>query len=158
MILLVMGSFFLGMIYYCYCDITAGANDENFINNYSLEERSVYQISIIVLYYSVTTLSTVGFGDFVPQNNQDRIFITVSLIFGVGIFSAVLNLFQGLFYQLWNLNNDFDDSDKLSDFFTLLKRFNSDLEINAAVKEEIEVYFKYKWNHDKNNALASDEN
>jgi voltage-gated potassium channel Kch len=42
------------------------------------------------LYFSVATMSTVGYGDFVPQTNVGKIFTIIYLLVGVGVFVALV--------------------------------------------------------------------
>ena len=48
---------------------------------------------IIMFYFSFTTLTTVGFGDFHPRSSVERIFITFQMMIGVCIFSYFLGDF-----------------------------------------------------------------
>lgn len=52
-----------------------------------LENRAVYEKYIAVLYWSLTTMSTIGFGDIVPKTTTERVFTTVSMILGACIFA-----------------------------------------------------------------------
>ena len=45
-------------------------------------------------YYAFTSLSTVGFGDFHPKNNIERIVCSMVLLFGVMIFSYIIGVFN----------------------------------------------------------------
>lgn len=44
-------------------------------------------------YFTVITLSTVGYGDFTPHTNAGKIFTTFFIFIGVGLFIAVANAF-----------------------------------------------------------------
>lgn len=44
-------------------------------------------------YFTVITLSTVGYGDFTPQTNVGKIFTIGFIFIGVGLFVAVANAF-----------------------------------------------------------------
>lgn len=48
---------------------------------------------------------------------------------------------------------EFEEGDELESFFNLLKRFNSEQDLEIALKIRIEEFFQYKWNFDKNNAI-----
>ena len=43
----------------------------------------------IVVYYSFTTLSTVGFGDYNPKSNFERLIMIVVFVVGVALFSII---------------------------------------------------------------------
>lgn len=47
-------------------------------------------------YFTVITLSTVGYGDFTPQTNAGKIFTIGFIFIGVGLFIAVANAFLKL--------------------------------------------------------------
>ena len=46
-----------------------------------------------MLYYSFTTLSTIGFGDYHPVSDEERIIVVCGLLFGVMIFSFSMGVF-----------------------------------------------------------------
>lgn len=43
------------------------------------------------LYFSVVTLSTVGYGDLTPQSDAAKLFTVFYIIVGIGIFAALVN-------------------------------------------------------------------
>jgi hypothetical protein len=49
--------------------------------------------TIVMTYYAFTSLSTVGFGDYNPRSDFERIFIALMLLFGVAIFSYIMGNF-----------------------------------------------------------------
>ena len=58
-------------------------------------------ITAAILYFSFTSLSTVGFGDYHPKSDVERIIGAFILLFGVAIFSVVMQNFIDI---LTNLN------------------------------------------------------
>jgi len=68
----------------------------NFIDYFEmndLEEHNRPKDVLVFIYYSFTTLSTVGFGDFHPRSNTERIFVAFFMLFGVMIFSYIMGVF-----------------------------------------------------------------
>jgi voltage-gated potassium channel Kch len=45
-------------------------------------------------YFSVTTLSTVGYGDLYPKTNAGKIFTTFYIFAGVGVITSFISLFM----------------------------------------------------------------
>ena len=72
------------------------------------------------MYFSFTTLSTVGFGDYNPRSNFERIFITIGLLFGVAIFSYFMGEFMQIVQTFTNYNDDGDEDDQLATFFGVM--------------------------------------
>ena len=46
-----------------------------------------------MIYFAFTSLATVGFGDFHPRADEERIFIAFLLVVGVAIFSYIMGIF-----------------------------------------------------------------
>ena len=93
-------------------------------------ERTEIENTILVAYYSFTSLSTVGFGDFHPRSNSERVFAALILLFGVAIFSYIMGIFISILATYKVLDAELDDGDNLSKFFGMLKKFNGNVEIN----------------------------
>lgn len=55
-----------------------------------MDEKSVYKKALILTYFSFTTLSLVGFGDYYPTGNSERIMGSAILLLGVGVFTFML--------------------------------------------------------------------
>lgn len=43
------------------------------------------------IYFSIISLATVGYGDLTPQTDAGKIFTIFYLVFGIGIFAALVN-------------------------------------------------------------------
>ena len=107
----------------------------------------------MIVYYTFTTLSTVGFGDLHPKNFFERMIMSVVLLMGVACFSYIMSIFINMVNTIKTFSSDFSEGDELSKFFGLIKRFNNYKEINKKMKTEIEEYFEYKWGNDNNIAV-----
>ena len=75
-------------------------------------------------YYAFTTLSTVGFGDLHPRSNAERLLCAFLMLAGVAIFSYIMGNFLEILLSIQNLNTEFDEGEKLTKWFGLMKRFN----------------------------------
>lgn len=106
-----------------------------------------------MIYYSFTSLSTVGFGDFHPISDSERAIISLGLLCGVATFSMVLGNFMEIMEQIKVFGKDYDDKERLSGFFSLLRKYNDDNCMDPSVTEKIEAFFEHKWKFDKNNSF-----
>ena len=109
--------------------------------------------TIIVTYFAFTSLSTVGFGDYNPRSNIERIVCAFILLFGVAIFSYIMGNFITIIDQYQKFNEELEDGDNLSKFFGTLRKFNNQIPFDLQLKREVEAFFEYKWTHDKNMAF-----
>jgi len=64
-------------------------DDEGIDDKYYKEWRA----AIVAVYFSFTSLSTVGFGDYHPRSNSERLLVAFVLLFGVAIFSYIMGIF-----------------------------------------------------------------
>ena len=138
--------------------------DEHFTQFYQLTELenvetdSDMKYQIIIMYFSFTTLSTVGFGDYNPRSNFERIFISIGLLFGVAIFSYLTGEFMQIVQKFTNYNDDGDEDDRLATFFGVMAEFNSKELFNIQLKRDIEDYFAYRWDQDKYKCINPEGN
>ena len=51
------------------------------------------------LYFSVVTLTTIGFGDFTPQTDLGKIFTIIYIIMGIGVILTFINTLQHHYTQ-----------------------------------------------------------
>ena len=95
----------------------------NFIdNNVLINTREGFERMLIVVYYAFTSLTTIGFGDYHPQSDYERIFIAILLLFGVAIFSFIMGNFIEILNSITIMyEHPFEDDDNLSKFFGLIK-------------------------------------
>ena len=96
------------------------------------------EITIGLLYFSFTSLSTVGFGDYHPKNDIERICCAFILLFGVAIFSIVMQNFIDILTSLNEFEAELGDGDELTKFFGTIRKFNSNTPIDFQFKEKIE--------------------
>lgn len=84
------------------------------------ENKSKIETAIMVTYFSFTSLSTVGFGDITPKSDLERVFGAIILLFGVSVFSMIINNFIEILDRFNKLNSELEDCEMLSKFFGLL--------------------------------------
>lgn len=73
-----------------------------------------------IVYYSFTSLTTVGFGDYHPKSDYERILVMFILMFGVAIFSYIMGNFIQIVEQVREFNQEIDAGDELTKFFGLI--------------------------------------
>ena len=93
-------SYFLGIFWYIYCEAEIDffgegheGETEHFQIYFDMRDSEPSRISLITTYFAFTSLSTVGFGDFHPRSNNERLICALILLFGVAIFSMIMGDF-----------------------------------------------------------------
>ena len=69
---------------------------------------------IILTYFAFTSLSTVGFGDYAPISDLERLVGAFVLLGGVAIFSYIMGNFIEILNNFKDFNKDYDLGDKLT--------------------------------------------
>lgn len=80
--------------------------------------------AIALSYFSFTTLSSVGFGDYHPISDGERGFVCFLLIIGVAIYSYIGTTYDNILHKISTLNEEINESDSLDGFLAVIKRFN----------------------------------
>ena len=85
----------------------------------------------------MTSLSTVGFGDFHPISDLERILGSFMLLFGVMIFSYFLGKLKKMMMKIKLLDQNTDSENELQKFFVLMTQFNYGLPIRKDLQKDI---------------------
>ncbi|MCZ8343937.1 MAG: ion transporter [Leptospira sp.] len=82
---------------------------------------------IRALYWSLTTLTTIGYGDITPVTNEQTIYTMIVMIFGVGIYGYVIGNVASLLSSLDISRNLFQEKLNTINAFLKYKKVPSDL-------------------------------
>jgi hypothetical protein len=97
---------------------------DNFIVYYQLYGHTAMENTVIVTYFAFTSLSTVGFGDYVPRSNIERLVGAFMLLVGVMLFSTIMNGFIDILNEFKVYDSDINEGEELAKFFGGIKQFN----------------------------------
>ena len=146
MIQIVFSGYFTGLLIYILFDIS----NSDFFAQFELEEKSTSELIITFWYFSFTTITTVGLGDYYPVSNFDRLFFSFYILAAVLVFSVVMSELDEVLRTQLSLSQDITDDEGLQQFMNLLRRFNYDNEISPAFRKDMFDYFHFKWSTDRN--------
>lgn len=76
-------------------------------------------------YFSFTTLSTVGFGDYYANKSEERIFMVFIMVGGIICFSYIMGLFTEILNVFLELDAPINEYEQLDKFWGLFKSLNS---------------------------------
>lgn len=107
-----------------------------------------------MLYFAFTTLTTIGFGDFVPKGDAERLFGAFLLLAGVMVMTFVMGDLISLLANFQSYTGEYNEGDQLSLFFSTLTKFNEQIPINLEDKQKITSYFDHYWGNDLNQAFS----
>lgn len=106
-------SYFIGTFWFLLVkhNTDEAGEDFTFYNSYGIGDNTDTENLIIVVYFAFTTLSTVGFGDFNPKSEVERIVTTLILLVGVATFSYIMGQFIDILLQLEHVTADNEESE-----------------------------------------------
>lgn len=84
--------YFIGCGFYLWSTLF-GSSSYTFIKNYNLGDEDGFYKMLTACYFSLTTLSTVGYGDLSPKSNPERLLGMLILLGGVAFFSYIMGSF-----------------------------------------------------------------
>jgi K+-sensing histidine kinase KdpD len=83
-----------------FTDANTDNGQTNFFEAYEIQSRSAENALILSLYYALTTLSTVGFGDIHPKTNLERLVVVVIFLVGLVTLSLITQNFMAVAMKL----------------------------------------------------------
>ena len=79
--------------------------------------RTYFDQTLIYIYYGLTTLATIGFGDYTPISDIEKVLGIGLFLIGSIVFAFLMGVFIKLLKKFLNLDIEFDDSENLNFFF-----------------------------------------
>ena len=128
-IIAIIITYFIGCIWFMFCNIYNDQPDSpmpnSFIKKNELDKEDQTHQLIISCYYALTTLSTVGYGDYYPISNNERIIAVVIMLGGVAFFSYIMGNFIEIISNYEKKMGVVDKSGDLHNWLILLTRFTN---------------------------------
>ena len=116
-----------------------------FIDPETQEHKSSYANLVKFTYFAITTLSTIGFGDFSPLSVKEKALWVFILLLGVAIFSIIMNKFIIILTEFKEIDKVGHPKD-LSKWIAMLSKFNEGQPLGKDIISKIEDFFDFYWN------------
>lgn len=147
--------YFLGCFFYWFQNFLSNCgyieNDESFSSRF-LKDLEIYDIVLRSSYFMLTTISTIGFGDFVPVNFYEMCFIICVMLLGVMIYAYIMGSFNNAisFYNEATTGKDYLGD--INMWLYSLSRFHG--KIPNELRDKIISHFEFYYAHDRLKSLA----
>ncbi len=105
------------------------------------EESSVTSNYISALYWTTTTLTTVGYGDIVPTTNIEKLYASLVMIIGVGFYGYLIGNVVSVITKRDPAHEKFVDN--LDNLSAMVKHRNMPKDLTSRIRQ----YFLYLWKH-----------
>lgn len=99
----VLALYYTGSYWMCFSLIFFKWHNFENIGEYFVQDHIALSFEDKILqsfYFALTTLSTVGFGDFYPLSNGERLLGAFVILFGVAIFSIIIGEFLDMIEKI----------------------------------------------------------
>ena len=93
---------------------------------------------VVLLYWAITTMTTIGFGDITPQNTIETIYVMVGELVGVCAFAYGMGNVCGMIFNHNKYENDFEECN--DNLYMLLARHN----ISGSLASRVQKFMWYK--------------
>ena len=109
------------------------------------------------MYYALTTLSTVGYGDFYPTSIAEKIIGAIIQVFGSTFFAVLMNNFIDVVMSMKSTNFS-DNENALQNWFRLICMIKNQpaggtKELELGLRDRIKSHFRYFWDNDRTAVL-----
>lgn len=124
-----------------------GQSGESWLQGDNLHLENTTTQYLYSLYWSITTLTTVGYGDITPQNNIELIFTFMVMFLGVSLYAFVIGNVVAVISSLDASKNRFRD--KLGQ----IQSYMWERKIPPSLQKNILDYYQYMWEYNRDVSL-----
>jgi len=146
-LLTILIMYFLGCFFFLWSGLFKSER-HTFFQAYHLNNAGGLYQTLTACYFSLTTLSTVGYGDLSPKSNYEMFLGMWILLGGVAFFSYIMGSFIEIISTFnQNLGNE-DHTFELHNWLALLVRFR-EKPIPNSLYRQINEHYKHYWANDR---------
>jgi hypothetical protein len=152
-------TYFVGCFWFLFCNrISKSQHKDNFIDYYDLDDKSLYERLVLSSYYAISTLTTVGYGDYIPRNNLERLFSIFIMLLGVAMFSYVMGNFTNLIASKeMNQNSRVNKITELQKWYGILNSYSNNKLFNSNLINTIDKHYSNLWHSDRNQYIKKND-
>ncbi|OMJ96128.1 hypothetical protein SteCoe_305 [Stentor coeruleus] len=140
------------VVNYKYSLAKDGTDENSFERYFELEDLESKDIAIRSSYFILTTISTIGYGDFLPRNVYEMAFVLSIMLFGVTLFGVIMGNFNSAIVFYTEATSGVDYLGKLNTFLESIERIHG--AIDKELRSRILDYFVYYFEKDRLKLLA----
>ena len=138
-------TYFSGCVWYLVIEEFKNEAESSFYFKNKMGDKDNFSRLIISCYFALSTLSTVGYGDYYPITDVEIITAVSLMLCGVAFFSYIMGSFIDIISNYQKKMGIVDKSTYLRNWMTLLTRFTGNKPLSKSLKNQIESHFAYFW-------------
>jgi len=157
-IIAIIITYFLGCFWYLISnEMNPASAEQTFVKNFELENEGNFRKLIVSCYFALTTLSTVGYGDYYPVSNLERILACIIMLLGVAFFSFIMGNFIEIITNYDEKMGIINKGTELHNWMTLLTRYTNNKPLPRSLINQIDDHFTYFWANDRLASISKDD-
>lgn len=106
-----------------------------------LEDRTNDDIYLFSIYWGLTVLDTIGYGDITPLIINERVLCLIWLVFGVSFYSYAISNLSVIFYNMNTKENYIRRKEEY------LKEFAHNVKLPKPLLKKVKFYVRYNYKH-----------
>ena len=108
----------------------------SWITDLGISDESVETRYIAACYYSIMTISTVGYGDITPKNETEVVMTIVLIFLGVSMYSYIISRLTSIFAIVNHANSEEQSRDKI------LRNFMNKQRLDMKLTQKVRHFFQ----------------
>jgi hypothetical protein len=128
-------TYFCGCLWMIIVDQTKNDSPTTFYNTYNLVKMTNMDQLIRISYYTLTTLSTVGYGDYFPLSDIEVVISLVYILAGAAFFAFIMGSFIEIISNYQSKMGRVDRITPLRNWMTLMMRFTGDKPLSKTLNK-----------------------
>jgi hypothetical protein len=121
---------------------------DSWANRYNLSELSKWEIYLTSLYWTLTTVTTVGYGDIVVKTLSEKIYGLCIMTFGVLLYSYILGALSSIVNLISEKNKEMNDK------LCVLANMKVEHDLNDEIYNKVRKVIKFDTNKNQKNKIA----
>ena len=92
-----------------------------------------------------------------PKSDLERMVGVLVFLIGVTLTSSVVETLNNNLSKFQQVNAQFNEDSRLDHFFGTLRQFNDNAPLKSSLRTELEDYFRFRWECNRNHAISTSE-
>ena len=124
-----------------FVDRLDGFSPNTWVVRNGLEDRDNGDLYLFCIYWALTVLDTIGYGDIVPVIMSERVLCLIWLVFGVTFYSYAISNLSVIFYNMNSRENYIKRKEEY------LKEFAQNVKLPKSLLKQVKFYVRYNYRH-----------